>query len=198
MGIFTKLFGKRSPEPLWSQFQYQQNDETILMKKAIALAPLIIYFVKKWVPEVQPSKKWENIFLEEYLIIALHLVDRLAFAQLGPDRRDWLLNPLLAEIIGLLSIVLEDEAAVRLFKKEFYLKYDARCPAYAPLDIVVKPNEQGGSSRRTIGFKLAEILKDASGAPLELALIEHKLILDLTLFNTALVVELQLRQLLGK
>ena len=140
MGILSKLFGKGSTKTLWSQFQYQQNDEMTLVKKAIAFTPLLMQLTSRRADEIKKrvlsSLKEEIVFIE-YLMVALHLIDRHAFECFGPQRRAWFLDPLLLEVINRL-VGHEGEAAVSSFQERFLIMFDSRCTAYASLDIAAR------------------------------------------------------------
>jgi hypothetical protein len=84
----------------------------------------------------------------EALVVNLHVVDRVAFEQLGSERRTWLIDPLISEVASRLAAMANDDAEAAETSKEFLELYSSRATGYSSCSLI---SEDASDASNTIG-----------------------------------------------
>lgn len=193
MGLFSR-FLKVKDDRLWAQFEKKQNDRATLVEKARAIAPVIVQSSSNHAELLQKRVLQDHdigrLFFESQ-ILDLHLMDKLAFASLGAEKRKWFMDALYDEVISLMSNFGEKESEIQEMREAFAKMYGQRFQEYASTTLFPEKNDQGGLDiRKTVGWKFGEVVGGDDIA--QLALVE------ITSDHFLLLIEhLQLRELLN-
>lgn len=153
---------------LWERFDGRPNDKICLREKAIAFAPMLLNDIRAIYAEVVkllPNASDQLNAYFELVAVELHLVDRIAFAKLGPEKRCWFFDPIFAEVAErIIATICTNEEQTRSFRLAFPELHAQRTAEYASYSVTAQPNEKGGFDiGKTVGFMFAtHIVSDSS------------------------------------
>jgi hypothetical protein len=156
------------PIPYWHLLKGVPNDEYTLRRKALVYSPLVVedavgFFDLARTPvpvDFAIPQTIENKL--EYLTAHMHVIDRMAFYQLGGDKRNWFIDPFFERTMdeAMTTLTGTDEpsegTAVRTW---FSSHFEARTEEYSKYAFPPEKNDKGGVDiSNSLGFNVSKNL----------------------------------------
>lgn len=168
------MFGlfKKKDEGLWVLHKGLGNSDDVLQRKGKSLADAIcqvsdsatdafLKSVKEHDPELNTSKIENGVYLET-MVLLIHLVDRISFSILGPDKRGVFVDAVVDQITDVLSNSQPTAELQKNFKGHFRNLLDRRQQEYASYRIPESSDEGMGG---TLYWEASRVFAELCGRP---------------------------------
>lgn len=168
------MFGlfKKKDEGLWVLHKGIGNSDDALLRKGKSLGDAIcqvsdsasdafIKSVKEHDPELDTSKIENGVYLET-MVLLIHLVDRISYSILGPEKRAVFVDAVVDQIVDVLSNSQPTDDLRMNFRGHFRSLLDKRQQDYASYRIPESSDEGTGG---TLYWEASKVFAELCGKP---------------------------------